>query len=103
MNSTKTVNPILHRSSHRILKAVLSIASNRVSSDKFALAPSSRGGLKPNCLVGKIFELKPPFRIPKEKALLRCVQPRNTDSPNVSSTFSTGNLSNFRYSNMRTA
>lgn len=60
----------------------------------------SFAGLILHFMLGKTCELKAPVGVPMEKALLCCEQPRRTDCSNTSSIFSTGNISNFRFSDI---
>lgn len=56
--------------------AALIIVSSTVSIDRYAPAPSSRGGLTPYYLVGTTFESRAPF--PKEKYPSAVRQPQST-------------------------
>lgn len=101
MSSTNT-SSIPHRSWCRIIKSGLSIASNRVVSNKYASTQSSQAWLPLCCIVGETFESKALVTVFKAKPVLWREQLRSIHGPNNFIAFSTGNLSNLCSSNMGT-
>lgn len=90
MDYTNTTNPILHRTSRKIIRIALSTAFKRMGSDKYVTVQSFRAQLMPYYFGSWTFEPKSPIRNVKERPLLRC------GPPNSSSILSIGNLANLR-------
>lgn len=93
MNYKNRSNFVTHLLSREIIKTTLSIASNRLCSDK------SVPGLESDCLMSDDSDLKAPFRFPKEK-LLWFGQPRRFTHLDTTITLSTWNLNYFRSSSL---